>query len=260
MTTILAQILEKKKEEVVALQALSLPATEQVKKISFIKKLNRQGRLGLIAEIKRASPSKGMIHEHVDPVAQAIAYEQYGATAISVLTDETFFKGSLDDLRAVGKAVSLPILCKDFIIDPIQIDHAKAAGADIILLIAAALSDQQLQQLYSYATAQQLEVLCEVHNEEELSRVQAIGATLIGINNRDLKTFKVDLTTTERLAKLIDSETCSIVSESGIASTDDAQFVAQHGAQAILVGETLMRSSSLQETFTALQVSRGLRL
>lgn len=260
MTTILAKIIEKKKEEVAALRALPVPETQYVKATSLTEKIQSQQTLGLIAEIKRASPSKGMIDADVDPVSQAITYEQNGATAISVLTDEHFFKGSMDDLRAVRKAVSLPILCKDFIIDEIQIDHAKAAGATIILLIAAALSDTQLQQLYTYASQQDLDVLCEVHNEEELLRVQAIGATLIGINNRDLKTFQVDLQTTQRLAQLIDSTACTIVSESGIASASDAQFVANYGAHAILVGETLMRSPSLQETFSTLQVTKGVML
>src|SRR5699024_8738257 len=149
----------------------------------------------IISEIKRASPSKGAINTDVDPVKQATAYEALGASAISVLTDKPFFQGSMDDLRAVRAAVDLPILCKDFMIDPIQIDEAKAAGANMILLIAAALDDAALKSLYTYSLEQGLEVLCEVHNESEMERVLSLGATIIGINNRDLNTFTVDLNT-----------------------------------------------------------------
>src|SRR5690625_1363292 len=159
--------------------------------------------MSIIAEIKRASPSKGDINAAIDPVKQAKLYADNGASAISVLTDTPFFKGSMDDLRAVREVVNIPILCKDFMIDRIQIDVAKSAGANIILLIAAALDDNHLDKLYDYAKEHDLEVLCEVHNEEEMERVLKLGAKLVGINNRNLNTFKVDLKTTERLANMV---------------------------------------------------------
>lgn len=254
MTTILDHILDVKKQEVARLRQLPIPTSKSLNITPFTEKLKSQSTLGIIAEIKRASPSKGRIHREVDPVAQAIAYEQHGALAISVLTDQQFFNGTMDDLRAVRAAVSLPILCKDFIIDSIQIDHAKAAGATIILLIVAALPNDQLKNLYRYAKNQQLEVLCEVHNEEELMRVLAIGATFIGINHRNLKTFEVDLGLTKRLIKGIDNPACTVISESGIVTREDALALAASGADAMLIGETFMRSTSLQETFTHLQV------
>ena len=149
--------------------------------------------LHVIAEMKRASPSKGLIAEGADPVAQAIAYTEAGAACISVLTDATFFKGSFDDLAAVAEAVPTPLLCKDFMIHKVQIDRAKNAGASVILLIVAALTTEELAELYAYAMESGLEVLVEVHDEEELERALKIDAKLIGVNNRDLRTFEVDL-------------------------------------------------------------------
>ena len=254
MTTILDQIIAEKVKEVARLKQQTIQPEIYPKIPTFESSIRKQETLGIIAEIKRASPSKGMIHESVDPVAQAKMYEALGANAISVLTDTPFFKGSMADLRAIRQAVQIPILCKDFIIDRVQIDVAHAAGANIILLIAAALDDTQLKDLYQYAVSKGLEVLCEVHNEVELQRILPLDPTLIGVNNRNLKTFDVDLTTTQRLAAQAKRENCLFISESGIASTDDAQFVAQHGAQAILVGETLMRSKTLAKTFQKLQI------
>lgn len=254
MTTILDQIIQEKTKEVARLKQQPIQPKTHPKIATFASSIRQQKTLGIIAEIKRASPSVGMIHEFVDPVAQAKKYEALGANAISVLTDTPFFKGSIEDLRAIRQAVQIPILCKDFIIDRAQIDVAHAAGANIILLIAAALDDTQLQDLYHYAVGKGLEVLCEVHNEAELQRVLPLGATLIGVNNRNLKTFEVDLTTTQRLATQAKHENCLFISESGIASKDDAQFVAQYGAKAILVGETFMRSENLAKTFRQLKV------
>lgn len=211
--------------------------------------------MSCIAEIKRASPSKGMIHEHVDPVKQALAYEANGARAISVLTDHSFFKGSFTDLQAVSEAVSIPVLCKDFIIDRVQIDQAVEHGATIILLIVAALDDAQLSDLYAHATERNVEVLCEVHSVSEYERARKIGFQIIGVNNRDLHTFKVDLSITKTIADLDQGKTDVFVSESGIQTSDDVRFVQQAGARAILVGETFMRSDNLPETFAQLRVN-----
>src|SRR5690625_787434 len=181
--------------------------------------------MSLIADIRRASPSKGNINASVDPVRQAILYEKNGASAISVLTDFPFFKGSMDDLRAVREVVDVPLLCKDFMIDKIQIDIAKQAGASIILLIAAALSNEQLKDLYEHAKGIDLDGLCEVHNEEEMERVLKLEPTLIGINNRDLKTFHVDLETTKRLANMVTNSNTALISESGIATKEEVEIV-----------------------------------
>lgn len=221
----------------------------------FSELIHERKTMGIIAEIKRASPSKGMIHPDVDPVEQALAYERNGASAISVLTDTPFFKGTMDDLHMVRQAVNLPILCKDFIIDKVQIDRAKAAGATIILLIAAALDDALLQKLYHYAIHEGLEVLCEVHNEEEMERILLLDPLLIGVNNRNLKTFDVDLTTTNRIANMLPNQETILIGESGIRHQKDVKQLATAGAEAILIGETLMRSTTLDETMRELQVA-----
>jgi indole-3-glycerol phosphate synthase len=241
MTTILDKIIATKRQEI---QHYS---TSQLTGIIFPPKPKLADRLrsknGVISEIKRASPSKGDIHLAVDIVAQAKKYEQAGAAAISVLTDETYFKGSIDDLRQVAQAVSIPVLCKDFMIDEIQIDRAKSAGATIILLIVAALGKKELERLYQYATAQGLEVLVEVHDEQELAAALELDAELIGINNRDLKTFNVSLERTAELASRFPFGSGRIlISESGLHRKEDAQFVYGCGASGILVGEALMRS------------------
>jgi len=197
--------------------------------------------LSVIAEIKRASPSKGAIALDVDVVAQAKQYEASGATVISVLTDETYFKGSMDDLAAVAAAVDIPVLCKDFMIDRIQIDRAKAHGARLILLIVAALEQETLADLYAYAYAEGLEVLVE----EELRRAEAIGAQIIGINNRNLKKFEVDLQTSVGLLEQKQSDV-RYISESGIKTVEEAQRLHAAGADGILVGETLMRADDPQ--------------
>src|SRR5699024_4835837 len=208
----------------------------------------------IIAEIKRSSPSKGTIAMEVDPVEQAKQYEKAGAAAISVLTDRPFFNGSMKDLQAVREAVDIPILCKDFIIDTLQIDHAKAAGANIILLIIAALDEGQFKLLYDYALKLDLEVLVEVHNEEEMKRALAVNPAIIGINNRNLKTFKVDVETTETLARMVKNTNTLLISESGMKTRSDVERVANTGADAILVGETLMRTTNIEEKFGELQI------
>lgn len=254
MATILDKILVEKEKEVKKLigQTFKQTAVRKPKK-TFKQIIEEQNKMGVIAEIKRASPSKGTINADVDPVQQAITYATNGASAISVLTDYPFFKGSIDDLKTVREVVDIPILCKDFIIDKVQIDRAKAAGANIILLIAAALDDTKLKELYEYAKEQQLEVLCEVHDEEEMERVLTLKPEIVGINNRNLKTFEVDLGTTARLAEMVDSNTI-LISESGIQSIEDVETVAKAGARAILVGETLMRAQNVKDTLTDFQV------
>lgn len=252
--TILDKILAEKKKEIVQLIHKPLIKGEEKQAPTFKSTVASSKKVSIIAEIKRASPSKGAIDLDVDPVQQAMNYEKNGAAAISVLTDGPFFNGSLDDVKAIRKAVNLPILCKDFIIDTLQIDHAKAAGANIILLIVAALSDEQFQILYDYALELNLEVLVEVHNEAEMNRALVVNPVLIGINNRDLKTFEVDLTTTEKLANMVKNPDAILISESGIKVQKDVERVVAVGAEAILVGETLMRAENLEETFRSLQI------
>ncbi|MFD1361154.1 indole-3-glycerol phosphate synthase TrpC [Lentibacillus salinarum] len=254
--TILDKILQQKEMEIEQLKKQSLadmPA-EANQVPSIAKSFHNTERMRIIAEIKRASPSKGSIDLEVDPVKQASLYEASGVGAISVLTDKTFFQGSMDDLRAVRKAVNLPLLCKDFFIDKIQIDHAKAAGASIILLIVAAMSPSKLQVLNTYAKEQGLDVLCEVHDEQEMTTAIELGAGIIGINNRNLKTFAVDLGTTGRLASMVTNPDTILISESGIQSRQDVEQAAQHGASAVLVGETLMRAGDLPGTISDLQI------
>lgn len=209
------------------------------------------GRMALIAEVKRRSPSKGDFVGELDPVIQARAYEDGGASAISVLADARYFGGSLDDLSAVREAVGVPVLCKDFILTPYQVYEARAYGADLILLIVSAMDDLTLLALHPLALELGMTPLVEVHDQHELARAIAAGAGLIGINNRDLTDFSVDLLTTEYLAPLVPDDTV-IVSESGIATREDVQRVAEAGARAVLVGETLMRSGDPAATIREL--------
>jgi len=206
----------------------------------------RRGNVALIAEVKKASPSVGVICQDFDPVQIAIEYEQAGASCLSVLTDEKFFQGNLEFLRDIRAAVKLPLLRKDFIIDERQIIEAAEWGADAVLLIAAILDDVRLRHFHTLATEAGLAALVEVHDEAELERALAFGAPLIGVNNRDLKSFKVSLGTTERIAaELRNSPLCPanalLVSESGIHTRADVQHVARCGAGAVLVGESLLR-------------------
>lgn len=217
--------------------------------------LRKSDSLQVISEMKRASPSKGLIAEGANPVEQAKKYENAGAACISVLTEEKFFKGSFHDLTDIANNVDIPILNKDFIIHEVQIDYAKAAGASVILLIVAALSDEKLKAFYTYASILGLDVLVEVHNEEELDRALKIQPKIIGVNNRDLKTFNVDLAQTEKLAQKINAyEDIAFISESGIWNRDDAIRVSEVGARGVLVGESLMRSGNVEEALTSLQV------
>ena len=198
------------------------------------------GTIGIIAEIKQASPSKGLLCQDFNPRRLAKAYEAAGASAISVLTDERFFKGSLADLRSAREVTTtVPLLRKDFIIDAYQLLEARVNGADAALLIVAALTENQLQQLIQAANRLQLTPLVEVHNQVELEIALAAGAAVIGINNRDLTTFNVDINTTFKLAKLIPN-TVMIVSESGIRHHEDLTRLAEAGVQAVLIGEALV--------------------
>lgn len=208
-------------------------------------------RLGLIAEVKKASPSAGTIAENFDPVLIAKAYESAGAHAVSVLTDGQFFQGSLSYLTKVRAAVSLPVLRKDFIIHEAQIFEAVCAGADAILLIVAALGQPQLAALYRTAADCQLDVLVEVHTLAELDRALEIDAKLIGVNNRNLATFEVDLKTTEELSEQTPEEVL-LVSESGIRTPADTRRVLDCGCNAILVGETLMRADDVHSAVAVL--------
>lgn len=211
----------------------------------------RAGDVGLIAEVKKASPSLGIICPDFDPVRIARAYEAAGASCLSVLTDEKFFQGSLEFLRAIRSAVGLPLLRKDFIIDERQILEAIEWGADAILLIVAILSDDQLRHFHALADAAGLTALVEVHDADELERALRCGARLVGVNNRDLKTFRVDLATTETLAARLFSEAPAasgrylLVAESGIHTRADVERVRRCGSRAILVGESLMRTGDI---------------
>ena len=198
-------------------------------------------QLGVIAEVKKASPSAGLIDPDFDPFKQARMYIDGGASCMSILTDEHFFKGSLSYLTKIAQKPTVPLLRKDFTVHQVQIHEAVVAGADAILLIVAVLDDDELKHLYDTARSLQLDVLVEVHNLPEMERALDLGADLIGINNRNLKTFEVDLATTELLADEV-PESVLLVSESGIKSPADAQRVLDAGANAILVGESLMRS------------------
>ncbi|MGM0845300.1 MAG: indole-3-glycerol phosphate synthase TrpC [Bacillota bacterium] len=260
MADILSKILERKKQEVVQLKEtgfqranLHKTRTSQQK---LYGKLHSSSELGVIAEIKRASPSKGVIVSEVEPARQAKIYESGGAAAISILTDTDFFKGSLEDLKSVRREVELPLLCKDFFIDEVQIDRAKDAGADIILLIAAALPQKRLMELYKYALTQDLEVLVEIHDEEEAVRAAELDAVMIGINNRNLKTFEINLAHTERLAPLLNNKKRIIISESGMKERSDSIRAAKAGADGILVGESLMKSDNAAEAIAALTVDK----
>lgn len=209
--------------------------------------------VAVIAEIKRMSPSKGLIRADFDAEKIALAYQGAGAAGISVLTDAKFFGGSLETLRQVRAVVDTPLLRKDFVIDAYQIDEARVAGADAVLLIVAALSDADLARLHEHATGLGLDVLVEVHDEAELDRALAAGSRLVGVNNRDLRTFEVDLATTERIAARIRDPEVVLVAESGIGGPADVARLARAGARGFLVGESLMRMPDPGKALEALR-------
>jgi indole-3-glycerol phosphate synthase len=209
------------------------------------------GRPAVIAEIKKASPSKGLLREPFDPPAIAASYAAHGAACLSVLTDERFFKGSLDDLRAARAACSLPVLRKDFVVDPWQVYEARAHGADCMLLIVAALDDARLAEFEAIAHALSMDVLVEVHDAAELDRALALKTPLVGVNNRNLRSFEVSLDTTLALLPRIPGDRM-VVTESGILGPADVTRMRQAGVNAFLVGEAFMRAPDPGEALATL--------
>jgi indole-3-glycerol phosphate synthase len=265
---ILETIVERKRQEIQSLPAepvsgASLKAlmTQRGDFRNFAAAIRGKAPVALIAEVKKASPSAGLIRADFDPVKIAREYEMAGAHCLSVLTDKDFFQGSLEFLRAIRRAVKLPLLRKDFIIDPRQIREAIEWGADAILLIVAILSDAQLRFYLEMASQAGLAVLVETHDESEMGRAIQAGAQLIGVNNRDLKSFHVDIATTERLALRMRSSSNNantlLVSESGIHTHADVVRLARCGSSAILVGESLMRHSNIAQKVAELLMKPG---
>lgn len=256
-STVLDKIVAKKWEEIAAAKSRR-PLEEVEGKLAdapaprdFLGALAAEGPVKLIAEVKKASPSKGLIRPDFHPVEIAKDYEAAGATCISCLTDEHFFQGHLDYLIAIRSEVSLPILRKDFVLDPYQVVEARAAGADAVLLIAECLDDSTLKSLHDQICELGMTPLVELYEEANVSRVLDIGAQLVGINNRDLRTFEVDLQHTVRLGKQIPDDRV-LVGESGIFTNDDLCMLQQNDVDAVLVGESLMRQENVQSAVRAL--------
>jgi indole-3-glycerol phosphate synthase len=213
--------------------------------------LERPRTVSVIAEVKKASPSAGVLRADFDPVAIARAYAQNGAACLSVLTDEPFFQGHIDYLRAIRRTVATPLLRKDFVLDRYQLLEARSAGADAVLLIAEALPDPDLGRLLAETRALGIDALVELHGREQLPRVLAVGADMIGVNNRDLRTFVTRLEHTIELAPQVPSDRC-LVSESGIRTRDDISRLQDAGVRAVLVGESLMRAPDIGAALAAL--------
>ena len=257
---ILKKIIARKYEEISERQAVCSidQLKEQIETASpvrgFVASLNgsiQQGRSAVIAEIKKASPSKGVLRENFDPESIAKSYEQAGASCLSVLTDADFFQGSEAYLQQARAACSLPVIRKDFIVEPYQVYEARAIGADCILLIVAALSDEQLKTLSGLAQQLGMDVLVEVHDKEELLRALSLGLPLVGINNRNLRTFDVSLNTTLDLLELI-PEDVLVVTESGILAQSDVALMRKNNVNAFLVGEAFMRAENPGECLAEL--------
>jgi len=265
--TILDEILEHKRIEVAQARArrdsaelAREAATCDSRVRSFRKALQDIDGVAVIAEVKRQSPSKGVIREDFDAVEIARAYAASGAACISVLTDSRFFGGSLETLEKIRAAVDCPLLRKDFVVDRDQIAEARLAGADAVLLIVSALAQNELEALHDYAKGLGLDVLVEVHDQAEFERALAIGADLIGVNNRDLKTFDVDLAVTERIAARVPADRdILLVAESGIGSLTDVRRLEKAGARAFLVGESLMRQPDPGKALEALRKENPLQ-
>lgn len=257
MPTILDKIVATKREEIAVAKAAT-PERELRSALSdappvrdFFSALSGGSPIRLIAEVKKASPSRGVIREDFHPVEIATIYEQHGASCISVLTDRPYFQGSLDDLREIRSAVGIPLLRKDFILDPYQLLEARVAGADGVLLIAECLDDRTLQTLHEQAVELGMTPLVEFYEPQNLSRVLEAGARLVGVNNRDLRTFQTDLNHTIRMREQVPEE-CVLVGESGIHSRDDVSRIEAGGVNAILVGERLMASRDIGQAVDGL--------
>lgn len=257
LTTVLDKIVATKREEIAAAKTArpvaqleeALPAAPPVR--DFFAALATGDDVRLIAEVKKASPSAGIIREDFDPVTIAKTYADHGASCISVLTDESYFQGSLEFLRQIRRAVDTPLLRKDFILDPYQLLEARAAGADAVLLIAECLDDCDLRSLHNRAIELGMTPLVEFYEPANLPRVLEAGARLIGINNRDLRSFETDLEHTIRLRQDIPEE-CVVVGESGIRTRADVDRLAAANVDAMLVGESLMRQQDIGAAVDAL--------
>ena len=257
---ILDEIAAKRKEQLerekaaVSLDEMKKRAANSAFPVHSFKNAIADEGLSVIAEVKKASPSKGLIQPDFDPVKIAREYEKAGAKAISCLTEEHYFQGSSKYLADIRKNVNIPLLRKDFIFDEYQIYEAKAIGADAVLLIAALLSDEEFKPLYDLAHSLGLDVLCEAHDDEEVLRLVRMGCDIIGVNNRNLKTFEVDIENTKRLAALIPEGTL-LVCESGIKTNEHMKSARSWGADGVLIGETLMRSglTDISECMKALR-------
>lgn len=249
----LETILLEKRKEVAQMPLESVQPLRETSSFYDRVKANPE-KMQIIGEVKRASPSKGAINLDVDVIQQAKSYQEAGVQAISVLTDPVFFKGTIEDLRQVAEQVTIPVLCKDFIIDEKQLIRARNAGATIVLLIVAALSLEALTDLYKKAEALGLEILVEVHDAEELAIAEQLSAKLIGVNNRNLKTFEVSIAVSQALGKKQTTEVVYI-SESGFSTAEQVAQVTEN-YQAVLVGEGLMREKTPQEKVKELQVIR----
>jgi indole-3-glycerol phosphate synthase len=219
----------------------------------FLESLDKLPHLAIIAEVKKASPSKGLIRPDFDPLGIALQYEEAGASAVSVLTDEKFFQGHSDYLVQIREKIRLPVLRKDFIIDPLQVEETAHLDADAMLLIAEALEGSQLEELYHAARELDIEPLIELHSLAQLDKVMRIEPPMIGINNRDLLTFRTDLDRTAEIARHI-PKSIIVVSESGIHSATDAQRMREAGVRALLVGESLMRAQSINSLMKELML------
>jgi len=247
--SVLAKIIQHKKKEVEALKK-QRPLDETIfeftlyPSITFSEAISRPGRLNIIAELKKASPSSGLIRPDFDPVKIACIYAQNGVSAISVITDKKFFQGDIKYLAEVKTAVNLPVLRKDFIIDPYQIYEAKLYGADAILLIATALSERQLKDLLDLTYEVGLEALVEVHDEKDLEKALKVEAKIIGINNRNLKTLKTDINTCLKLVNQIPKDKIK-VAESGIKTKADINIIKNAGFNAVLIGTVLMQAKDI---------------